>query len=251
MTDLEHILHFIQETFGVRDFPDYAHALNGLQVEGAREVVRLAGAVDASEVSIRGAVEAGANLMLVHHGLFWDGFGPLTGPRFRKVRALMEGRTGLYALHLPLDAHPELGNCALLDRAAGLEPSEPFGDFKGVKVGWWCQASVHRDALRSALSIAVGGEVRVIPGGPVHLERVGVLTGAGASSLAEAAEMGLHALVTGEAAHHHYHDAMEMGVNLFLAGHYATETFGVKALGSTLARQFSLDWTFLDHPTGM
>lgn len=251
MSDLEHILQFIQDTFGVRDFPDYAHALNGLQVEGAREVVRLAGAVDASEASIRGAVEAGANLMLVHHGLFWDGFGPLTGPRFRKVRALMEGRTGLYALHLPLDAHPELGNSALLARAVALEPSGPFGEFKGVKVGWWCQASQHRDGLRRALSEAVGGEVRMIPGGPVHLERVGILTGAGASALAEAADMGLDALVTGEAAHHHYHDAMEMGVNLFLAGHYATETFGVKALGSTLARKFSLDWTFLDYPTGM
>jgi len=189
--------------------------------------------------------------MLVHHGLFWDGFGPLTGPRFRKVRALLEGRTGLYSLHLPLDAHPELGNCALLTRALGLEPSGPFGDFKGGKVGCWCDASKHREDLRGALSEAVGGDVSLIPGGPVQVERVGVITGAGASALGEAAEMGLDALVTGEGSHHHYHDAMEMGVNLYLAGHYATETFGVKALGSALARQFSLEWTFLDYPTGM
>jgi len=251
MTFLEHILQFIEGTFGVRDFPDYPHALNGLQVEGPAEVVRLVGAVDASMVSIQAAVAAGADLMLVHHGLFWDGFGPLTGPRFRKVRALLEGRTGLYSLHLPLDAHPELGNCALLTRALGLEPSGPFGDFKGGKVGWWCDASKHREDLRGALSEAVGGDVSLIPGGPVQVERVGVITGAGASALGEAAEMGLDALVTGEGSHHHYHDAMEMGVNLYLAGHYATETFGVKALGSALARQFSLEWTFLDYPTGM
>ena len=251
MADLEQILYFLEKTFQVGDFEDYPHALNGLQVDGPEKVGRLAVAVDASEETIRRALAGQAQLLLVHHGLFWDGFGPLSGPRFRKVRALIQGGMALYALHLPLDAHPELGNCALLCRAMGLEPREPFGDFKGREVGWWAQARLERNVLQERVSIAVGGNVRLIPGGPEVVRGVGVLTGGGASAMKEAAERGLDALVTGEGAHHHFHEAMELGVNLYLAGHYATETFGVKALGEALGREFELEWEFLDLPTGM
>ena len=251
MAELEQILYFLESTFEVSTFPDYPHALNGLQVDGPGKVDRLTVAVDASEATIRKALTGKAQLLLVHHGLFWDGLGPLTGPRFRKVEALVQGRMALYALHLPLDAHPELGNGARLCRAMGLEPTGTFGDFKGRDVGWWAQASLDRGVLADRLSKAVGGTARLIPGGPEVVERVGVLTGGGASALGEAAERGLDALVTGEGAHHHYHAAMELGVNLFLGGHYATETFGVKAVGETLAEEFSLEWEFLDLPTGM
>jgi len=251
MTDLESILQFIDEAFDVSSFPDYPNALNGLQVAGAGEVSRLGVAVDASEVTIRAALDRDIQLLLVHHGLFWDGFGPLTGPRFRKVAALISGGVALYGLHLPLDSHPGMGNSALLTRAMGLEPEAPFGGFQGREIGWWAQTSLGREALKGRLSEAVGGEVRLIPGGPEVVERVGVLTGGGASALEEASAGGLDALVTGEGAHHHYHDAMELGINLYLAGHYATETFGVKALGAALAKEFELDWEFLDFPTGM
>jgi dinuclear metal center YbgI/SA1388 family protein len=251
MADLERILHFLEETFGVSEFPDYPNALNGLQVDGPREVRRLAVAVDASEKTIRAAIQKEAQLLVVHHGLFWDGFGPLTGPRFRKVQALVRGSLALYSLHLPLDAHPEFGNCALLCRAMGLDPTVGFGDYQGRRIGWAARTSLDRQSLKERLSGAVGGEVRLIPGGPEMLEGVGVLTGSGAPALRDAVEAGLGALVTGEADHHHYHDAMELGVNLFLGGHYATETFGVKALGSALAEVFEMDWEFLDFPTGM
>ena len=251
MAHLEQVLQFLEKTFEVADFPDYPGALNGLQVDGPEKVGRLISAVDASEATIAAAVARKAHLLLVHHGLFWDGFGPLTGPRFRKVRALVSGGLGLYSLHLPLDAHPDLGNCALLARAMGLEPEAPFGDFKGRSIGWWASASMGRDELKDRVSVAVGGEVRLIPGGPEMVQRVGVLTGGGASALREAAEEGLDGLVTGEGAHHHYHEAMELGVNLYLGGHYATETFGVRALGETLAREFGIQWDFLDLPTGM
>jgi dinuclear metal center YbgI/SA1388 family protein len=251
MVKLEHLLHFLEETFAVSDFPDYPNALNGLQVDGPAEVHRLSVAVDASEATIRQALTREPQLLLVHHGLFWDGFGPLTGPRFRKVEALVHGKMALYSLHLPLDAHPELGNCAGLCRAMGLEPTETFGDFKGRDIGCWAHALLDRDVLAERVSSAVGGRVRLIPGGPEVVERVGVLTGGGASALWEARERGLDALVTGEAAHHHYHEAMELGVNLYLGGHYFTETFGVKALGEVLSREFDLEWEFLDLPTGM
>jgi dinuclear metal center YbgI/SA1388 family protein len=251
MADLESILHFLEETFEVSTFPDYPNALNGLQVSGPKEVGGIGVAVDATERTIQAALESGADLLIVHHGLFWEGFGPLTGPRFRKVAALIKGGMGLYSLHLPLDAHPELGNCALLTESMGLTPAGRFGEYQGREVGWWAEASLRRDVLRERAAEAVKGEVRLVPGGPEVVERVGVLTGGAASSLAEAAEMGLDALVTGEGSHHHFHEAMELGVNLYLAGHYATETFGVKAVGETLSDRFSLGWEFLQSSTGM
>lgn len=251
MKNLESILYFLNETFGVEEFPDYPQALNGLQVQGPSQVRSVATAVDASEQAIRAAADSGAQLLLVHHGLFWDGLRPLTGPRFRKVATLIRSGISLYALHLPLDAHPELGNAALLAQAMGIGNEGSFGTFEGMEVGVWGRFLGGREELVGRTEEAVEGEVRLIPGGPERVERVGILTGAGAGALSEAASRGLDTLVTGEAAHHHYHEAMELGVNLLLAGHYATETFGVKALGERLAETFSLDWTFLDLPTGL
>ena len=212
---------------------------------------RVAVAVDASEATILEAARRKADLLLVHHGLFWGGLGPLTGPRYRKVAALLEGRMALYSAHLPLDGHPELGNSAILARRMGLEPAGPFGSYQGAHTGWWAEAAVDREELKARLAAAVEGEARLIPGGPQEVKRVGIVTGGGSSALGEAAALGLDSLVTGEAPHHMYHEAMEMGVNLFLGGHYGTETFGVKALGEALAQEFGLPWEFLDFPTGL
>lgn len=251
MADLESILQFLEDRFAFHDFPDYPNALNGLQVQGPREVTRVAAAVDAAEITIREAVDRGTDLLVVHHGLFWDGSRPITGARYRKVAALLAGRTALFSLHLPLDAHPDLGNCILLTRAMGLEPSGRFGTFQGEEIGWWARADLHREDLGRRMEEAVGEEVRLIPGGPERVERVGIVTGGGASSLEEAARAGLDALVTGEGAHHHYHQAMEVGVNLFLGGHYATETFGVEALVRELTEKFGVEGDFIDVPTGL
>jgi dinuclear metal center YbgI/SA1388 family protein len=250
MHDIECLLYFLQETLHLEDFPDYPNALNGLQVAGPEMVRRVGGAVDASEETIRDAVQRGVDLLVVHHGLFWDGLGPLTGPRYRKVAALIRGGVALYSAHLPLDAHPDLGNGVLLARSLGLAPEGPFGSFKGVHVGCRSTAEMDRGDLLERLEHAVSGPVRLIPGGPQEARRIGILTGSGASALKEAAECGLDTLVTGEAPHHAYHQAMELGINLLLGGHYATETFGVKALAELLGRQFSLPWEFLHHPTG-
>lgn len=251
MVKLEHILCFLEETFGEKLLSDYPNALNGLQVEGRTEVERLGAAVDASEQTINAAVKKDVHLLLVHHGLFWDGLGPLTGPRFRKVAALIEGRVGLYSLHLPLDAHPELGNNALLMDRLGLDPVGRFGSFEEMDIGWWGEAAVSRQTLLERLRNVVEGEARLIPGGPDEVRRVGVLTGAGASALADAASLGLDTLITGEAPHHAYHEATELGVNLLLGGHYATETFGVKALAERLSEEFLVPWEFLHVPTGL
>ena len=251
MAKLEHILHFLEESFDASAFPDYPHALNGLQVEGRSEVKHVGAAVDASEETIREAVGRGVHLLMVHHGLFWGGLGPITGPRFRKVAALIKADVSLYGLHLPLDAHPELGNNAILLRKLGLAPEGQFGSFMEAEVGWWGPASLDRGELLNRLREALEVEVRLIPGGPEEVGRVGVLTGGGASALSEAAALGLDTLITGEAPHHAFHEAMELGVNLLLGGHYATETFGVKAVADRLAQKFDLSWEFLHFPTGL
>ena len=251
MVKLEQVLYFLEETFGSLSFPDYPNALNGLQVEGRAEIGLVGAAVDASEETIAAAVDRGIHFLLVHHGLFWGGLGPITGGRFRKVEALIRGGVGLYSLHLPLDAHPEMGNNALLMGKLGLNPAGRFGSFMDVEVGGWGQVEVTRETLLGRLKKAVEGDARLIPGGPKKVRRVGVLTGAGASALSEAAALGLDTLVTGEAPHHAYHEAMELGVNLLLGGHYATETFGVKALAGSLSEEFQLPWEFLHFPTGL
>jgi dinuclear metal center YbgI/SA1388 family protein len=251
MAKLEQSLYFLDETFDPTNFPDYPYALNGLQVQGGEEVERMGAAVDASEVTLAEGAARGLDLLLVHHGLFWDGLGPLTGPRFRKVAGLIRAGMGLYSLHLPLDAHPELGNNALLMNALGLEREGRFGCYKETEIGWWGTGGMAREELLGRLEVAVDGDARLVPGGPSMVKRVGVMTGGGSGALAEASAMGLDTLVTGEAPHHAYHDAMEMGVNLLLGGHYATETFGVKALAKDLSRRFDLTWEFLDFPTGL
>jgi dinuclear metal center YbgI/SA1388 family protein len=251
MAVLEPILYFLEETFQASSFPDYPHALNGLQVQGPQDVKTIGAAVDASEATISEAVRRGVQLLLVHHGLFWGGLGPITGPRFRKVAGLIEGKVGLYSLHLPLDAHPELGNNVLVLRAMGMEPAGRFGSFKEVKVGWWAETETGLRELSRRLADVVEGDTRVIPGGPEVVRRLGVLTGAGASALAEAASLGLDTLITGEAPHHSYHEALELGLNLVLAGHYATETFGVRAIADKMAKEFEVSSMFLHFPTGL
>lgn len=251
---LESLLQYLDSYLGIPGHPDYPQALNGLQVEGREEVARIVAAVDASEASIRAAVEAGADLLLVHHGLFWDGLKPLTGRRYRKAKLLLDSGTSLYSAHLPLDAHAEVGNCALLGRALGLELQGRFGDFKGTPVGWWGTSGegTGADGLQERLASALGGATtHLIPGGPQRVERVGVVTGGGASFVEEAVSLGLDALVTGEGSHHTHFDAMELGIHVLFGGHYATETFGVRALAMHLAERFDLAWDFVDQPTGL
>jgi len=243
----------MDEYLGVTGHPDYPGALNGLQVGGPVEVQRIVAAVDASEASITEAAHRKADLMLVHHGLFWGGLRPLTGRSLRRLRGLIENGIALYSCHLPLDGHAEVGNSALLARAIGLELEGRFAAYQGAEVGWHGRPAQPLDlaALVGALEGTLDGPVHVVPGGPERIDRVGVVTGGGASFIEEAAGLGLDALITGEGSHHSHFDAMELGVHLLLGGHYATETFGVRALGAHLADRFDLIFRFVDQPTGL
>ena len=250
---LESLLQYIDSYLGVAGHPDYSTALNGLQVGGPTSVSKIATAVDASQVTIDRAAELGADILLVHHGLFWDGLRPVVGRQYTRLKALLDNDIALYSCHLPLDSHAEVGNCALLARAIGVEPEGRVGSYKGVELGWWGRLDppLPIEDFVGSVSAAVGGPVQALPGGPAQIERVGVLTGGGGSFVREAAELGLDAFVTGEGAHHTFFDAEEFGIHVLFAGHYATETFGIRALGEHLAERFSLDTMFIDRPTGL
>ncbi|MDX2120676.1 MAG: Nif3-like dinuclear metal center hexameric protein [Gemmatimonadota bacterium] len=259
---LADIVAYLDQYLRIRDVPDDGNAHNGLQVENQGAVGRLVAAVDASLATIEGLgapVRAGTApaLLLVHHGLFWDGSQPVTGRRYRRLRALLERDAALYAAHIPLDLHPEVGNNAGLARLLALEEPRPFGQHKGVLIGVAGRAPGRlrdRGALAARLAEVLGIElprVRVIPGGPAAVSTIGVITGGAGSAILQAREAGCDTFVTGEGAAHTYFDAMEFGVNVLYAGHYATETIGVRLLAEHLAARFGIPWEFHDHPTGM
>ena len=251
---LESLLQYLNHWLQVGDHPDYPNALNGLQVGGPPDVTTVVTAVDASEASIIAAAELGADLMIVHHGLFWGGLEPITGRHERRIRALMAADVALYSVHLPLDSHVEVGNCALLAAAIDLEVQGRFGAYKGRDIGVWgtLESPVSAETLQRSVATALGGgEVHVLPGGPELIRSVGVMTGGGGSYIRDAANVGLDAYVTGEGAHHSFFDAAEFGIHVLFGGHYATETFGVRAVGEHLADRFGLQVHFLDQPTGL
>jgi dinuclear metal center YbgI/SA1388 family protein len=222
-----------------------------LQVENGGQVTRIAAAVDASEATILEAVRRGADFLLVHHGLYWDGNQPVVGRRYRRLRPLLEHGVAVYSAHLPLDVHPEVGNNAVLARALGVAIQGGFGAYQGLSLGLWGTLEIGREALAARLDELLGGRVRIMPGGGERIRRVGVLTGAGGSQIGQALAAGLDALVTGEGAHHTYFDAIEGGLNVYYGGHYATETWGVRALARQLSDHFGLPMEFIDHPTGL
>ncbi len=247
---LAEIAGFLDEYLAVPGFPDYPNALNGVQVESSGPIRRVAAAVDASQAVIDEAKDW-ADLLIVHHGLFWGGLQPLTGRHFDRVKVLIGTNTALYSAHLPLDAHAEVGNSAVLARKLGVASLEPFGDYQGAAVGWKGVVDATLEGMAGRLERATGTRVQILPGGPEHVRMAGVVTGAGASALPEAAAVGLDLLVTGEAQHHHAIDAAELGVSVVLGGHYATETWGVKALARLLEQRFGIEGRFVDSPTGL
>ncbi|MDW8309059.1 MAG: Nif3-like dinuclear metal center hexameric protein [Verrucomicrobiales bacterium] len=234
-----------------RQINDYDRAVNGLQVENRGQVTRIAAAVDANLATVRMAVEAGADLLLVHHGLFWSPPHPWTGRRYELLRLMVENNLALYSSHLPLDLHPRLGNNAQLCAALGLRHLRPFFPSHGQPIGFQCATRLRRDELVQRLRRATGAEPRVIAAGPQICRRIGVVSGGAGNELLRAAAEGVDTFITGEGAHWTRNLAEELGMNVLYGGHYATETFGVKALAAHLARTFRLPWTFLDHPSGL
>lgn len=251
MSALAEIVRYADEMLRLAEIEDYPNALNGLQIENSGEVTKIGAAVDASARTMQMAARNGVDLLVVHHGLFWQGLQPVTGPFHRALKLALENNLALYSVHLPLDLHPTIGNNALLAQALGLEKTDPFLELMGQPAGVVASAELRRDELLTKLEESLGGPVRCIGTGPMETKRIGIVTGGAGGEIYAAAREGIDTYITGEAPHWAAVAAEELGINLFLGGHYATETFGVKALAAELAEKFSLAWEFLDHPTGL
>jgi len=248
---LADIVRRCQKLLRPETFSDWDGAVNGLQVENSGRVGRIAACVDASLSTIKLAVAAGADLMIVHHGLFWTLTIPWTGRRREMIELLVKNNLAVYSSHLPLDAHPRLGNNALLCAALGFKNLKPFFLEKGRHIGWQTRRRISRQALMEKLAVILGRALLLLPGGGERCERIGVVTGGAGGSLKIAAQEGVDTFITGEGPHWTYALAEDLGLNVFYGGHYATETFGVKALGADLSKIFGIPWAFLDHPTGL
>jgi dinuclear metal center YbgI/SA1388 family protein len=251
--ELDEIVDYLDAYLHVASLPDSPNALNGLQVENDGAISAIVAAVDASQETIDRLVDEAqpGALLLVHHGLFWDGNRPVTGRRFRRLRALIDHDVAVYAAHIPLDVHPEVGNNALLARNIGILDPVPFDDYQGIPFGASGHLIMGRERLVSLLEEQLSTVVHLIPGGPETTTRVGIITGGAGGAIERAAAAGLDTFITGEGNHHSTFDALELGINVLYAGHYATETLGVRALAEHLAQQFGLPWEFHDHPTGL
>jgi dinuclear metal center YbgI/SA1388 family protein len=257
MPTLAQLASFLDTTLNIRGIPDYPNAVNGVQLANMGEIDRVATAVDFSSETVNGAINASARLLIVHHGMFWEGVQPITGYRHQRLWALMTHDVAVYSAHLPLDVHPELGNNALLARQLGLESSGGFAKYQSIDVGLSGHSDIPTRVLADrcrALSAEHHGTLVATPFDPARVTRAwGVCTGAGAdsSSLREAAQRGIDTLIVGEGPHHTAVEARELDLVILYAGHYATETFGVRALGERLTERFGVTSTFIDAPSGL
>lgn len=251
MAKLSEIVEYLDRELSIASIPDYPGALNGLQLESRGEVEKVVAAVDASLPVIEKAVEAEADLLVVHHGMFWQGAKPFTGALYEKIKLAMDAGLAIYSAHIPLDVHAKWGNNACLVKELGLTEVEPFFDWKGILLGLKGGFEGSRDELVKGLEKATSSQVHMCPGGTEEAGIVGVITGGAGSEVEAVAECGVDTFVTGEGPHWSFSLAEELGVNILYGGHYATETFGVRALVAALGEDFSVKGEFLDHPTGL
>ena len=246
------LIAYLDEYLRVDEIEDTA--VNGHQVAGPEEITRVALAVDGCQASFEEAVARDAQLLVVHHGLFWGEPLRLVGPHFRRVKTLFDGGCGLYAVHLPLDAHPEVGNNAELARLLGLRNIRVFGNYRGIEIGRVGELAPPLDmpALIGRVTQAMTvPPIRVLAHGPETASCVGCISGDAASMMDQVKQAGVDTFITGETDHASFHEVAERGLNAIFSGHYATETLGVKALTRHLEETLDLSTVFLDIPTGM
>lgn len=251
MANLTEMVAFMDRELNVAGIPDYPGAVNGLQLANEGKVERIVAAVDASLPVIEAAATGGPGLLIVHHGMFWQGTQPVTGPFYRKIKIAMDAGLAIYSTHLPLDVHPEWGNNIQLAKAIGMIDPQPFIDWKGIFLGLRGSWNGSRAGLAETLGRIVGGKVHISPGGPEKISSVGLITGGAGSEVAKVAASGVDTFISGEGPHWSHPLALELGVNLMFGGHYATETFGVKALADAMATRFDVPWNFLHYPSGL
>lgn len=245
------LVNYLNEYLHVAAIEDRSN--NGLQVEGTSEVNTLAFAVDACLASFEAARDVQAQLLITHHGLFWSEVTLLTGPHFKRIKTLLDANINLYAAHLPLDEHTEVGNNVELCRLLGLMDIQPWGRYKSSPAGYGglLPQPMALNDLAAQIDRLLSTHSRVLNFGPPIVDRVAVSSGGAAMFIPQVQAAGYSTYFSGETSHSKYHDAKDYGLNVIYAGHYATETVGLKALARHLTQQFNLHTVFIDLPTGL
>ncbi len=243
------LVSFLNDTLRNSEIKDYS--VNGLQVEGASEISKVGLAVDACMETYKLACKSKCQMLLVHHGIIWDGIKSVTGPVYRQLEFLIKNKLNLFASHLPLDLHATLGNNAQLAEMLGLTNLQPFGLYKGVMIGWegTLAKAFTIKACAELLKKKLGGEVTMLPFGPQKIRRVAIISGGGSGELPEAVTKGVDLFITGESSHENHHAALEGNLNVLYCGHYYSEKPGVQAVGQLLRQTFGIEVEFLDVPT--
>ena len=247
MEKLGKIVSFLNDFYRVAEIED--ESCNGLQVSGKQDVKKIVCMLDASQEGIEKAIAADADMIIVHHGLFWGGVKSLTGIMYDRVRLLIKNDISLYGLHLPLDMHPEIGNNRAILNKLGLDTEKAFGNYHGLEIGLLAKTNCSRDDLIQNVKETISGEIRTALFGPEKIKRIAVVSGGGADLLLDAKRSNADTLLTGESKLHVYHLAKELGMNLIYAGHYATECLGIQLLSQFLPTRLSVNAEFLDVPT--
>jgi len=248
---LSDIVSYTDEFLRIREVGDWDNALNGLQIENSSRVTRVGVAVDVSTRVLSEAAKRKVDLLIVHHGLFWSGLQPVRSALRRQLQLAFENDISLYSAHLPLDIHPKVGNNAQLVAALGLRSAQPFLEEKGQPTGLKVRVSMPRTELVRKLRRALNGPVKVFDFGPKQTRMIGIVTGGAGSEIYRVGQENIDTFITGEAPHWAAVAAEELGMNLLLGGHYATEVFGVKALASHLSKRFKIPSEFIDCPSGL
>ena len=248
--DILQLSHYLDNLLEINSIRDAPHALNGLQIQNQGEIKKIGLAVDLCQATIDLAIEKQCQMLFVHHGAFWSGLQPIRGKYYKKISTMIQANLGLYSAHIPLDLHPVYGNNRALADLIGLENLETFGEYDGIKIGLkGLLPAISTEKLAELLEEKLDTTVKVIGKGEV--KTVGLVTGGAADIVQQAIQDGLDCYITGEGANHHFHEATEGNCILIFAGHYATETGGVKSIGKHLQEKFGISSEFLHYPTGL
>jgi dinuclear metal center YbgI/SA1388 family protein len=257
MTATRELVDYLDALLETSTVPDYSNALNGLQLDNSGEVTKVAAAVDFSSRVVNEAVREGASLIILHHGMFWSGLKPITSAYYSRLKLLIDNDIAVYSSHLPLDRHPQFGNNVLLSWELGLVPSAEFAWTKGIAIGVRGEADLlTTELLERAKRFAGthgGDAISTSRSGDRRTRRWAMCSGAGASSetLQEAKSLDIDTLIVGEGPHHTAVEAEELGITVIYAGHYATETLGVRSIAQHLADKFGIEWAMIHAPTGL
>lgn len=246
MIQLSQLVSYCDERVRVREVKDFSGAFNGLQFANDGVVTKIGAAVDAGLIPFQKAAAAKIDFLIVHHGMFWQGAQPIVEAQYQRIKTLIDHNIAVYSSHLPLDAHREIGNNAILAQKLGIPVTGTFLPYEGTDIGFMGSWDKDREELRAALKRLFGDAFSAMEFGPDQPRKIALLTGSGASAFDHVPGTGADTFITGELRQHHFNQAQEHGLNVYACGHYATETFGVAALAAEIARKFNLKWEFVN-----